>query len=243
MNYTHASATLAFWWHETNYFSCLDGHCVVHRRLLSTVMIGRKFPNRSLFFLLIYSQHPSATQRILTHFLFVFLCSRWVHPVSVTMRSPPIPLFCFLCVPSVRQARLPFGDMRLTFFCVSPLLPLHTTFFSGWVFTPIPIAICCALRSVRQRRFRNAKDTNTFSLCVCVQEVSPSRQCNYAPPSHPTLLFSFNAQRASAMIKLPTVLTGFVHDMLDFDVSADISRLQDVRNRKVLSTYCVIAIR
>jgi len=47
----------------------------------------------------------------------------------------------------------------------------------------------------------------------------------------------------SAMIKLPTLLTCFVHDMLDFDVAADISRLQDVRNRKVLSTYCVIAIR
>jgi hypothetical protein len=49
-----------------------------------------------------------------------------------------------------------------------------------------------------QRRFRNANDTNTFSLCVCVQAVSPSRQCNYAFPSHPTLLFSFRAQRASA---------------------------------------------
>jgi hypothetical protein len=47
----------------------------------------------------------------------------------------------------------------------------------------------------------------------------------------------------SAMIKLPTLLTWFVHDMLDFDVAADISRLQDVRNRKVLSTSCVIAIR
>jgi hypothetical protein len=31
--------------------------------------------------------------------------------------------------------------------------------------------------------------------------------------------------------------------MLDFDVVADISRLQKVRNRKVLSTSCVIAIR
>ena len=41
----------------------------------------------------------SATQRILTHFLFVFVCRGWVHPVSVTMRSPPIPLFCFLSVP------------------------------------------------------------------------------------------------------------------------------------------------
>ncbi len=96
---------------------------------------------------------------------------------------------------------------------------------------------------MRQRRFRNAKDTNTFSLCVCVQRVSPSRQCNDAPPSHPTLLFSFRAQRASAMIKLPTLLTWFVHDMLNFDVAADISHLQDVRNRKVLSTSCVIAIR
>ncbi len=46
----------------------------------------------------------------------------------------------------------------------------------------------------------NAKDTNTFSLCVCVQPVSPSRQCNYALPSHPTLLFSFRAQRASATL-------------------------------------------
>jgi hypothetical protein len=33
---------------------------------------------------------------------------------------------------------------------------------------------------------------------VCVQGVSPSRQCNYALPSPPTLLFSFCAQRASA---------------------------------------------
>ncbi len=31
-----------------------------------------------------------------------------------------------------------------------------------------------------------------------------------------------------------TILTCFVHDMLDF--AADISRLQNVRNRKVLST-------
>jgi hypothetical protein len=40
---------------------------VYRRRLLSTVMIVRKFPNRSLFSLLIYSQHPSATlERTLT---------------------------------------------------------------------------------------------------------------------------------------------------------------------------------
>ena len=44
----------------------------------------------------------------------------------------------------------------------------------------------------------HAKDTNTFSLCVFVQRVSPSRQCNYTLPSHPTLLFPFRAQRASA---------------------------------------------
>jgi hypothetical protein len=52
-----------------------------------------------------------------------------------------------------------------------------------------------------------------------------------------------NYMHPSAMIKLPTLLTWFVHDMLDFDVAADISRLQEVRNRKVLSTSCVIAIR
>jgi hypothetical protein len=73
-----------------------------------------------------------------------------------------------------------------------PLLALYTTFFSRWVLTPIPIEICYGLLS-------NAKDTNTFSLCVCVQGVSPSRQCNYALPSNPTLLFSFRAQRVSAM--------------------------------------------
>ena len=56
---------------------------------------------------------------------------------------------------------------------------------------PIPIEICYGMLS-------DANDTNTFSLCVCVQTVSPSRQCNYALPSHPTLLFSFRAQRASA---------------------------------------------
>jgi len=44
----------------------------------------------------------------------------------------------------------------------------------------------------------DVNDTNTFSLCVCVQGVSPPRQCNYAPPSHPTLLFSFRAERVSA---------------------------------------------
>ena len=51
-------------------------------------------------------------------------------------------------------------------------------------FTPIPIEICDRLLS-------DAKDTNTFSLCVCVQRVSPSRQCNYALPSHPILFVFF----------------------------------------------------
>ena len=38
-----------------------------------------------------------------------------------------------------------------------------------------------------------------------------------------------------------TLLTWFEHDMMDF--AADISRLQNVRNRKVLSTSRVIVIR
>ena len=48
-----------------------------------------------------------------------------------------------------------------------------------------------AQRASATLAFSNAKDTNTFSLCV--QGVSPSRQCNYALPPHPTLLFSFRA--------------------------------------------------
>ena len=60
----------------------------------------------------------------------------------------------------------------------------------SFLFTFCPLAYLADLS--------NAKDTNTFSLCVGVQPVSPSRQCNYALPSHPTLLFSFHAQRASA---------------------------------------------
>ena len=70
--------------------------------------------------------------------------------------------------------------------------------------------------SVRQPRFRNAKDTNTFSLCVCVQGVSPSRQCNYAPPSPPTLLFYFRAQRASATLERKLTLLISHSDALVF---------------------------
>ena len=47
---------------------------VVYRRLLSTVMIARKFPNRSLFSLLIYSLHPSATPAFWWHETNFFLC-------------------------------------------------------------------------------------------------------------------------------------------------------------------------
>ena len=84
---------------------------------------------------------------------------------------------------------------------------------------PIPIEMCYGLLS-------NAKDTNTFSLCVCVQLVSPSRQCNYALPSHPTLLFSFRAQRASATRLMNLTLlvslfwcfhnSGLLHDVVQF---------------------------
>jgi hypothetical protein len=133
------SATPAFLWHETNSFLCL------YRIWPST----RRFSvcECSLPSPLKFVMECSATQRILTHFLFVFVCRRWVHPVSVTMRSSPIPLFCFLSVPSVRQRRLPFGDMKLTFFVSLPLLAFYTTFFSMWVLTPIPMQICYGLLS------------------------------------------------------------------------------------------------
>ena len=42
--------------------------------------------------------------------------------------------------------------------------------------------------------------------------------------------------------KLPTLLTWFVHGMLEFDVATDISRLQGVRNRKV-SLLCSDRVR
>ena len=104
-----------------------------------------------------------------------------------------MPLFCFLSVPSVRQARLPFCDMKLTLFCVSTTPGLLHDVFQRVSVHPIPIDFCYGLLS-------DVKDTNTFSLCVCVQAVSPSRQCNYAFPSHATLLFSFRAQRASGTL-------------------------------------------
>ncbi len=57
------------------------------------------------------------------------------------------------------------------------------------------------------------------------------------------LIYRYLFTYLSLMIKVPTLLTWFLHDLLDFDVTADISCLQDVGNRKVLSTSCVIAIR
>ena len=99
---------------------------------------------------------------------------------------------------------MPFCDMKLTLFCVSTASGLLHDVFQRVSVHPIPIEICYGMLS-------NAKDTNTFSLCVCVQVVSPSRQCNYAPPSHPTLLFSFRAQRASAtrLMKLTLLVSLF----------------------------------
>jgi hypothetical protein len=82
--------------------------------------------------------------------------------------------------------------MKLTLFCVSTASGLLHDVFQYVSAHPIPIEFCYGMLS-------NAKDTNTFSVCVCVQGVSPSRQCNYALPSPPTLLFSFCAQRASGM--------------------------------------------
>ena len=100
------------------------------------------------------------------------------------MRSPPIPLFCILCVPSVRQPRLPFCDMKLTLFCVSTASGLLHDVFQRVSAHPIPIEICYGMLT-------DAKITSTLLTC-------------------------------------------FVNDILD--VASDISRLQSVRNRKVLST-------
>ena len=40
-------------------------------------------------------------RRILTHFLFVFVCRRWVHPVSVTTHPPPPTLLISLCISGI----------------------------------------------------------------------------------------------------------------------------------------------
>ena len=77
------------------------------------------------------------------------------------MRSPPIPLFCFLSVTSVRQARLPLCDMKLTLFCVATTPGLLHDVFQDVSVHPHPIEIGYGLLS-------DAKDTNTFSLFVCV---------------------------------------------------------------------------
>jgi hypothetical protein len=58
-----------------------------------------------------------------------------------------------------------------------------------WTTRTTPRAVGESKKKCHIRNFvdlRDAcKDTNTFSLCVCVQEVSPSRQCNYALSSNP----------------------------------------------------------
>ena len=76
---------------------------VVYRRLLSTVMIVRKFPNRSLF-----------------------SCS---------------------FILSIRQARLPFCDMKLTLFCVSTNSGHLLDVFQYVSVHPVPIEICYGLLS------------------------------------------------------------------------------------------------
>jgi hypothetical protein len=100
------------------------------------------------------------------------------------------------------QPRLPFCDMRLTFFCVSPLLPLHTTFFSGWVFTPIPIAICCALPSVRQQR----GITDTF--CVWKKKNWTAGVFDYR--QRVSILFTFCPPAYLADLSNAVLLTHFV---------------------------------
>ncbi len=111
----------------------------------------------------------SGMQRILTHFLSVFVCRGWVHPVSVTMHFPPIPLFCFLSVPSVRQRRLPFCDMILTllvylFLCLHYSGLLHDVFQRVSVH-PIPIEFCHGLLS-------DAFDeTNSFGVTLLVSSL------------------------------------------------------------------------
>ena len=72
------------------------------------------------------------------------------------------------------------------------------TVTAGKLSVDVHLACACICVYVHADLSDACKDTNTFSLCVCVQAVSPSRQCNYALPSHPTLLFSLRAQRASA---------------------------------------------
>jgi hypothetical protein len=91
-----------FLWHETNY-------CGVSLFLVSSQLCGllhdvfQRVSAHPIPIEICYGMLSDA--RVLTHFLFVFVCRGWVHPVSVTMHPPPIPLFCFLSMPSVRQQR------------------------------------------------------------------------------------------------------------------------------------------
>ena len=56
---------------------------------------------------------------------------------------------------------MPFCDMKLTLFCVSTNSGLLHDVFQDVSVHPVPIEICYGLLS-------DVKDTNTFSLCVCV---------------------------------------------------------------------------
>jgi hypothetical protein len=70
----------AFLWYETNSFLCLY-HFWPSTRRFSDCECSPPSPLK-------FVMDCSGMWRILTHFLFVFVCRRWVHPVSVTMRAP-----------------------------------------------------------------------------------------------------------------------------------------------------------
>ena len=197
MYYLLTSATPAFLRHETNSFLCL------YRIWPST----RRFSGCecSLLSPLKFVMECSGTLAFLWHETNSFLCLYQFWPSTRRFSAcecSPRPHWNLLWI---AQRRLPFGDIRLTFLCVSPLLPLHTTFFSWWVFTPIPIAICCALPSVRQPRlpFCDMKltlfcvSTNSGLLHDVFQDVSvhpvPIEICYGLLSDALTLLFCFFA--------------------------------------------------
>ena len=141
-----------------------------------------------------------------------------LHDVFQYVSVHPIPIdFCYGLLSDALHETNSFG---VTLSMPSLLCGLLHDVFQDVSVHPIPIEICYGLLS-------DAKDTNTFSLCVCVQPVSPSRQCNYALPSHPTLLFSFRAQRASETLLyetnsfgvtflVPSLPCGLLHDVFQY---------------------------